>query len=213
MIGLFNSRPELVLGIGGALWYKLNNSRVSANMRVAPWLLLILLFNGPLQADDWPQWGGPHRDFVSRETGLLTKWLATGPPLLWQRTDLGTGLAPVSVVGNRVYTIVHRKDDEMAVALDRGTGQELWTALLAKARESATMGFLRQRQPTVDGDRIYFFTSGGHLVCLEADRGIELWRKRYKDDFDGRQSSFGWCDYPLIDGDKLICTPGGKDAS
>src|SRR5262245_59374137 len=131
-------------------------------MRVAPWLLMIFLFNGRLQAADWPQWGGPNRDFVSRETGLLTKWPDAGPPLLWQRTDLRTGLAPVSVVSSRIYTIVHRKDDEMAIALDRGTGQELWATRLAKARESSSMTFLRQRQPTVDVDRVYCFTSGGH---------------------------------------------------
>ena len=174
--------------------------------------LLVLILAHAARADDWPQYGGPERTGVSKETGLLREWPENGPPLLWHVSDLGGGLSPVSVVGSRLYTLAYRGDAEFVVALDRGTGKELWATSLGLARENPGMSFLRQRQPTVDGDRLYAFSTPGHLVCLDVEQGKELWRQRYLEDFGGRQSPFGWTDYPLVDGDLLICTPGGKDA-
>src|SRR6185312_284722 len=87
-------------------------------------LVIVLGSVRSLHADDWPQYGGPERTGVSRETGLLQNWPAEGPPLLWQVTDLGAGLSPVTVVGSRVYTLAYRQDDEFVIALDRGTGKE-----------------------------------------------------------------------------------------
>jgi outer membrane protein assembly factor BamB len=174
-------------------------------------LAIFCLAAGTAAADDWPQYGGPNRDGVSAERGLLKEWPAEGPPLLWKKTDLGTGYSPVSVVGTRVYTLAYRGADEYVVALDRGTGKEVWAVSLGVARESQVMAFLRQRQPTIDGDRLYAFSTHGHLVCLEVDQGKELWRQRYLEDLRGRPNGFGWTDYPLIDGDKLICTVGGKE--
>lgn len=173
---------------------------------------LLALYGATASAGDWPQYGGPNRNGVSEEKELLRQWPADGPPLLWKRTDLGTGYSPVSVVGFRVYTLAYRDNDEVVVALDRGTGKEVWARSLGVARESHAMSFLRQRQPLVDGDLLYAFSTAGHLVCLEVDQGKELWRKRYLEDFKGRSSPFGWTDYPLLDGKKLVCTPGGKDA-
>jgi outer membrane protein assembly factor BamB/precorrin-6B methylase 2 len=177
-------------------------------------LVFLLLLYGPgaAVAGDWPQYGGPNRNGISLDTGLLREWPADGPRLLWKITDLGMGYSSVSVVGTRAYTLAYRDNDEFAVALDRGTGKEVWATSLGRARESHAMAFLRQRQPLVDGERLYAFSTPGHLICLDLDQGKELWRKRYLDDFQGRPSSFGWTDYPLIDGEKLVCTPGGKEA-
>jgi outer membrane protein assembly factor BamB len=163
-------------------------------------------------ASDWPQYGGPNRNGFSKETGLLREWPKDGPVLLWKVSDLGGGFSPVSVAGSRLYTLAMRDKDEFAIGLDRGTGKELWATRLGVSRESPAMSFLRQRQAVVDGDRVYVFTSEGHLICLEADAGRELWRKKYGEDFKGRSSVWGWSDNPLIDGNKLICTPGGPDA-
>jgi len=162
-------------------------------------------------AGDWPQYGGPNRDGISSEKRLLPAWPVEGPPLLWKRTDLGTGYSPVSVVGSRVYTLAYRGEEEFVVALDRGNGTEIWSKSLGVARESHAMAFLRQRQPLVVDDRLYALSTHGHLVCLDVDQGNELWRKRYLEDLHGRSSPFGWTDYPLADGDRLICTPGGKE--
>jgi outer membrane protein assembly factor BamB/precorrin-6B methylase 2 len=180
-------------------------------------LLLLLVFALTARlagAGDWPQWRGPDRSGVANETGLLKEWPADGPPLLWKVEGLGTGFSPVSVQGGRLYTVAFRGDDEVAIALDRGTGKEVWaTRLGPAAKESPSMRQLSQRAPTVDSERLYATTPVGDLVCLETDRGRELWRKNYPTDFAGQRTRWGYCDYPLVDGDRLIVTPGGSTAT
>jgi outer membrane protein assembly factor BamB len=163
----------------------------------------------------WPQWRGPGRDGVSQETGLLTEWPQEGPPLAWQATGLGDGVGSVAVAGGRVFVLGKWGDDEQLVALEEATGKKLWAAALGPAvkGENRLMRWLSQRTPTVDGDRVYAFTARGALVCLRATDGEEVWRKDYPRDFAGRTGPWGWCDRPLVDGDKLICTPGGEDAT
>ena len=161
----------------------------------------------------WPQFRGPNRSNVSPDSGLLKEWPKDGPPLLWKATNLGGGMGTVAVAEGRVYLLVFRDGIEYAVALDRGTGKEVWAASLGKARQETAMQFLFQRQPVVDEGRLYAFSANGELSCLDSDAGQLLWKKDYRKDFGGRAPAFGWSDNPLIDGDRLVCTPGGKDAT
>src|SRR5271154_1863059 len=97
-------------------------------------LSLLVVASAPLSAQTpayWPQFGGPDRNQVSRETGLLKEWPKEGPPLVWKVTDLGGGLAPISIAEGRIYTLAFRQGKEYAVALDRGTGQEIWPKQIA----------------------------------------------------------------------------------
>jgi outer membrane protein assembly factor BamB len=75
------------------------------------------------------------------------------------------------------------------------------------------MRWLSQRTPTVDGERIYVVTVSGEWVCLTAETGKELWRKHFQKDFEGKRGFWGFCDYPLVDGENLIITPGGEKAT
>jgi outer membrane protein assembly factor BamB len=165
-------------------------------------------------AADWPQWRGPDRSNVSAETGLLREWPPGGPPLLWKATGLGEGVASVAFAGGRVYTLGYLRAEERVVALDKGNGKEVWATRIGPAvKEQPSMRWLSQRTPTVDGDRLYAVTAGGELICLAVDDGKELWRKSYPQDFAGKRGQWGYCDYPLVDGDRLICTPGGDSAT
>jgi outer membrane protein assembly factor BamB len=120
----------------------------------------------------------------------------------------------VAVAGGRVFTLGYREGNEYASALDEQTGRALWRAVLGPdVREFAGMRWLNQRTPTVDGDRLYAVSVHGEVVCLGTKEGREHWRKSYPKDFQGSRGSWGFCDYPLVDGDRLICTPGGKDAT
>ena len=74
------------------------------------------------------------------------------------------------------------------------------------------MEWLSQRTPTVSGELLYAASPHGELACLEAASGKERWRKNYRMDFNGRRPAWGYCDYPLVDGDRLICSPGGPEA-
>ena len=165
------------------------------------------------EVGDWPQWRGPDRTNVSRETGLLQRWPAGGPPLLWRVSGLGEGVPPAAVSRGQVYTLGYRDGDELLTAWDAATGAELWQARVGRAvAEQRQMRWLSQRTPTVDGDRVYVVTARGELVCLSTEGGAERWRKDYTKDFGGRAGDWGYCDFPLVDGGRLVCTPGGTEA-
>lgn len=166
-------------------------------------------------AHDWPQWRGPNRDGISTETGLLKEWPEGGPKLLWNSKTVnggkgvGRGYSSLAVAGGRVFTIGDRGKDDMVFALDEATGKELWATRVAQGQGDGP-----RSTPTVDGDRVYALSRQGELVCLDVKTGDLHWRKSFKNDFGGRMMS-GW-DYsesPLVDGSKLIVTPGGDDAA
>lgn len=162
----------------------------------------------------WPQWRGPNRDNISSEKELLKEWPEAGPPLLWRVDGIGNGIAAVSIADGKIYTLGYFEAGEFLSALDQRTGERLWVARLGpKVNESPRMRWLSQRSPTLDGDRLYTITADGRLVCLQTRDGQELWSKNYPEEFASRRPSWGFCDYPLVDNDRLICTPGSEQAS
>ena len=164
----------------------------------------------PAAATDWPQFRGPNRDGISPDKGLLTEWPEKGPALVWKAEKLGGGFSSVSVSGKRVFTMGDQGGSSFVVAVDRDTGAKLWSAPVGKAggNYSGT-----RCTPTVDGNRVYAIGQFGDLVCLEADSGKEVWRKMFDRDFKGALGGWNCTESPLIDGNKLVCTPGGREAT
>ncbi|MEX0938302.1 MAG: PQQ-binding-like beta-propeller repeat protein [Pirellulales bacterium] len=162
-------------------------------------------------ADDWPQWRGPARDGISTDTGLLRQW-DEAPPLVWKASGLGAGFSSVSVADGRIYTMGDRDDAQLLIALDGRNGRELWATRIGDVWEPG--GYAGPRAtPTVDGNRIYAIGPHGDLICVEARTGREVWRKNFRRDFDGKMmSGWGFAESPLVDGEKLVCTPGGPQA-
>jgi outer membrane protein assembly factor BamB len=156
---------------------------------------------------DWPQFRGPNRDDVSKETGLLKSWPKDGPPLVWTATGIGPGYSSVSVAGDRIYTLGNQGNKSFIRALERDTGKLLWSAEVGKA--GGHLGCT----PTVDGERIYALGQDGDLVCVAAADGKVLWRHNVVKEYGGQFGGWHYCESPLVDGDKLIVTPGGKDAT
>jgi outer membrane protein assembly factor BamB len=168
-------------------------------------------------AHDWPQWRGVHRTAISSETGLLKEWSKDGPPLAWKTTGLGAGYSEVSVAKGRIFTMGERRDpknqkgpeETFVIALDEAKGKEIWST-----RISANHGDGGPRStPTVDGDRVYALSPQGDLLCLDAATGKRRWGKSLAKDFGGSVGTWHYCESVLIDGDRLICTPGGKTAT
>jgi outer membrane protein assembly factor BamB len=167
------------------------------------------------RADDWPQWRGPERSNISKETGLLKEWPSDGPPLVWKTEGLGDGVASLAVAGGRIFTVGSRGEDEFALAFDAGTGKKLWEMKIGGKfpPQMSIMRWLSQRVPTVDGERVYFVSGNADLFCFESATGKELWQKNYDKDFEGKGGVWGCCDHPLVDGERLIITPGGSTAT
>ncbi len=174
-------------------------------------LALALLADAALGAD-WPGWRGPKRDAASSEAGLLAAWPASGPPLAWRASGIGAGLSSVAVVGSRVFTMGDRDGSQHAFALDTTNGKVLWSARVGPAWADEYGG--SRSTPSVDGERVYALGTEGDLVCLDAATGQERWRKSLPRDFGGSMMS-GWkfSESPLLDGDRLVVTPGARDAA
>ena len=177
-------------------------------------LLMTLAFTSVTQADDWPQWRGPERTGISKETGLLQKWPADGPKLRWKATDIGTGYSSPSVVLGRVYLQTTRENDEFALALDELTGAKVWEVPVGKVGKNRGPQYPGTRStPTVDGDRLYCLASDGELSCLALTKGDLKWKKHLRQDFGGEDGAWAFSESVLIDGEALVCTPGGKATS
>jgi outer membrane protein assembly factor BamB len=178
--------------------------------------LVTVLMAAPLAAqpgpapDDWPQFRGPNRDGISPDTGLLTSWPKDGPPLVWKAADLGTGFSSVALAGKRIFTMGDQGNSSYVVALDRDSGKKLWSTPVGEAGGNYKG---TRCTPTVDGDRVYAIGQFGDLVCLNVESGKEIWRKNFEKDFGGSHGRWNYTESPLIDGKKLVCTPGGKEAT
>ena len=159
---------------------------------------------------DWPQWRGPNRDGKSTETQLLKRWPQNGPPLAWKTEGLGMGYATVAIAGDKILTMGDKGKDQLVIALDLATHEPVWTA-----RVGEPWGDGGPRcTPTIDGELTYALGAHGDLVCLATADGKGVWRKNLTKDFGGKMmSGWGYSESPLVDGDKLICTPGGDSAA
>lgn len=171
--------------------------------------LLMLLTFSVVQAEDWPRWRGATGDNKSTETGLLKEWPAGGPPKAWQINGLGRGYASVSVADGRVFTMGRQSNVEYLIALNEKDGSQLWkTPVGPGSKENGP-----NCTPTVDGDRVYGISFEGDLICCNVEAGDEIWKTSFQRDFGGKMMSmWGYSESPLIDGDRLICTPGSQNA-
>jgi outer membrane protein assembly factor BamB len=178
-----------------------------------PWaIVLALLWSSELRADDWPQWGGPKRDLVWRESGIV-KTLPPGLlPRVWS-TPVGEGYAGPAVADGRVTItdLVDRKDraaNERALCLDAATGKILWTHTWPVEYSIAYPAGPRAT-PVVDGDRVYVVGAVGDLFCLNVADGKVIWAKHTVKDLGGNVPVWGMAASPLVDGGQLIVLAGG----
>ena len=165
---------------------------------------------------DWTQWRGPDRSGVSKEVGLLKQWPAEGPKLLWQVNDLGDGYSTPAVVGNRIYLMSNiGMDNEFVQALSIQDGKPIWTTRVGNVgNPNQNPPYAKARStPTIDGNFIYALGSDGDLTCLETKGGKIRWQKNIRKEFGGQPGEWAYAESPLVDGDLVIVTPGGAQAT
>jgi outer membrane protein assembly factor BamB len=167
-----------------------------------------------LVASDWPQWRGADRSGLSKETGLLQEWPKEGPTLRWKATELGTGYSSPTIVDGRIYLQSTSGQQELALCLDEKTGQKLWSTTFGTVGKNEGPQYPGTRSSaTVDGNSLYCLASNGELACLDCSNGSLKWVKNLRKDFDGKPGMWAYAESVLIDGEQLICTPGGTTAT
>jgi outer membrane protein assembly factor BamB len=157
---------------------------------------------------NWPQWRGPDRTDVSKETGLLKSWPAEGPKRVWLFREAGLGYSGPAIVGNKLFTIGARDGSEYLIAVDAESGKQLWTARLGDELKN-NWGDGPRGTPTVDGDRVFALSGRGNLAGAAVTDGKILWQRTMKE-FGGGMPGWGYTESVLVDGDKVVCTPGGS---
>src|SRR5262245_52728563 len=179
-----------------------------------------------IQSADWPQFRGPNRDGKSSETGLLKEWPKGGPKLLFNYDECGVGYSGPAIVGDRLYFSSGREDAEYLVALDLKSTppKEIWSARIGPVFTWKGNKWNRgpNATPTVDAELVFALGGGGELICVETATGKERWRKSMPRDLGGEVNpigggaedptplGWGYAWAPLVDGDQLICVPGGR---
>ena len=183
-------------------------------VRVTLAATVLLIVAGSSLAADWPQWQGPNRDGKSADTGLLKQWPENGPPLAWKIDKLGGGDGGPAIAAGRIFVMSNRGDKEVVWALSEKDGSEIWVTPLGPAfQQQPSQG--REGPsctPTVDGERLYVEGLGGNVACLQVKDGKIVWQRSLTEDFGGRRPMWSYRESPLVDGDKVIVTPGGADA-
>jgi outer membrane protein assembly factor BamB len=183
-----------------------------------------------VRADDWPQWLGPKRDGVWRETGILDKFPEGGPKVKW-RADIGAGYSGPAVAGGKVYvtdrvlstgaklpdngfTSATLAGRERVLCLNQADGKQVWKREYpCEYKVSYPSG--PRATPLVDGERVYTLGTMGHLHCLDTKNGDVIWSKDLRAEYEGSGKAadgawWGFSASPLLDGDRLICLVGGE---
>jgi outer membrane protein assembly factor BamB len=187
---------------------------ISSKSLLAVAALIIFLTTGSMAQSitDWPQWRGPNRDGISKETGLLKQWPTNGPELVWKAKGAGGGYSSLAIASGRLFTMGLRGDREYVVAFDVATGKEIWATAYGQ-------GFRNDRgdgprgTPTIDGDNLFALGGNGDLSCLDVRTGRLVWTMNVLDKFGGANPNWGISESPLVVGEKVLVNAGGRGAS
>jgi outer membrane protein assembly factor BamB len=188
---------------------------------LAPAALALLL--APARGEDWPQWMGPNRDGVWKESGILDKFPDGGPKIRW-RAKIGLGYAGPAVANGRVYLTDYLSDSdfkgnamartklkgkERVLCLSVADGTVLWKHEYDCPYDISYAGGPRCT-PTIHGGKVYSLGAMGDLLCLDAEKGKVVWSHDLKKEYKIKAPMWGFCGHPLVDGNKLLCLVGGK---
>lgn len=173
-----------------------------------------------VRASDWLTFRGPDRTAVAPDTDLLKAWPDDGPPLVWEAAGAGRGYASLAIAGSRIFTLgdglsTAADADEYLSCFDRTTGTQLWKTKTGGPWTDGQESWQSSRStPTVDGDTVYVLTPFGQLIACRTADGSEVFRVDLKERFGGKKGdAWGYSESVTIDGDRLVCIPGGPEAT
>lgn len=175
---------------------------------------LIIFYPVVVVGDDWPQWHGPNRNAISNEKGLLQQWPEGGPPLAWRVEGLGGGDSAPAIVGGVLYGMSNRDGKEIVWARSASDGKELWVSPIGDAVSQRVPQSKEGPActPTVEGESLFIVGMGGTVACLNTKDGKIVWQRSFTEDFGGATPMWSFRESPLVDDNKVICTPGSSEA-
>lgn len=193
------------------------------NLRVAFILCQIACWTATATADDWPQWMGPQRDNVWRETGILDSFPDDGPKVSWRAEVAGGYSGPAVADGVVIVTDYVTSDDvkvanferkqftgiERVLCLDEASGKQKWKH---EYPVEYTISYPAGPRctPIIHEGMVYTLGAEGHLFCFRQDSGEVVWSKDFKKEFGAKAPLWGYAAHPLLDGDRLVCVVGGE---
>jgi outer membrane protein assembly factor BamB len=181
------------------------------NRRLSLIVCALVAAVGGASAGDWPQWRGPDHSDVSQEIGLLKTWPADGPKRVWLNENVGLGYSGFSIVDGKLFTMgainEDDKDNEYLICLDANTGEQKWKTKVGPTLGNG-WGNGPRGTPTVDGAYVYAMGGTGDVICAQTEDGKQLWTASMVD-LGGKAPQWGYCESVLVDGPRVVCTPGG----
>ena len=175
-------------------------------------LLAFIFLPFIILAEDWNGFRGNLRDGKSNEKGLLNKWPEDGPKLLWTKENIGLGYSGFSTADGKAFIMGTRDNKTVLFCLDENTGKELWSKTVSQSIFEDSFGDGPRGTAMLDEGKAYVLSGSGDLVCFEKTTGEKVWSVNMKQ-FGGKIPNWGYAETPLIDGNKLLCTPGGPQGS
>ena len=174
-----------------------------------------VLLDSVARSEDWPSWRGPNRDDISSEKGLLKSWPEGGPEKLWTSKDAGLGYSGFSIANGVLFTMgadgTAEESNEFVIALKAESGEKIWQTNVGQYLDNGWGGGPRST-PTISGDLLVAISGKGDVVCLSVKDGAEKWRASLTG-LGGTIPSWGFCESALIDGDRVLVTPGGANGT
>jgi outer membrane protein assembly factor BamB len=170
----------------------------------------------PSDGASWPTWRGSNRDNRSPDTGLLKSWNKEGPPLIWTFENAGKGYSSPAIVDSNIFLTGSQNGKAHLICLDAKTGKERWRTIIGEDPErgyNTGWGAGTRGAPTVGSGFVFALSANGELAAVNAADGKVKWKKDLVKDFGGNTPDWGYSESPLLDGGRLLITPGGKDGA
>lgn len=172
------------------------------------------------QEPEWTEWKGPNRDGKSFSTGLLDHWPKAGPTLLWKAAGLGEGYSNFAFYDDKMFTEGDFDGECYVIAMDRENGRILYKIHIGPGGELGGY-FGPKSTPATDGTYLFALNQQGYLLCAELETGRTVWSINLHTELGGRVTPskaaadihWGYAELPLVDGNRLLCIPGGTDGT